>query len=225
MAIAACAAILTPQIQGWIRHPEYKVNFEPYPPDCNRIPLAQRKPVQTQEGLELAFVFSAETHYVRVRVQNIGKAGAEDLEVSALEVRHRVGPDPHFQPMQMSTPWNLTWKDLQSNVLPRLPPGGQRHFDIGHVVDPKKRGQILGEDRAGSDPSTTLFCLAFFVKSNTGEYLLDPGEYEIDFQVFAANANPSAVFTFHLNHTGKWFEDETQMYRDDLGGMRVTKAG
>ena len=70
----------------------------------------------------------------------------------------------------------------------------------------------------------TLFCLALFVKSNTREYLLPPGqEYEIDFQVFAANAKPSAVFTFHLNLKGKWFEDEAQMYSEGLG-MSVSPA-
>lgn len=56
------------------------------------------------------------------------------------------------------------------------------------------------------------------------EYLLSPGEYEIDFQVFAANANPSAVFTFRLNQLGKWFADEAQMYRDGLG-MSVSRKG
>ncbi len=71
----------------------------------------------------------------------------------------------------------------------------------------------------------TLFCLAFFVKSNTAEYLLPPEEYEIDFRVFAANAKPSAVFTFHLNHRGTWFEDEAKMYRDGLGMTCVRASG
>jgi hypothetical protein len=121
----------------------------------------------------------------------------------------------------MSTPYNLTWKDFPSHVLRGLPRDCQWPIDIGHVVDPQERRQFPGEDRAGSDPSKTLFCLAFFVRSNTLEYLLDPGKYEIDFQVFAANAKPSAVFTFHLNHKGGWYLDEGQMYRDGLE-MTVT---
>ena len=31
------------------------------------------------------------------------------------------------------------------------------------------------------------------------------------------NAKPSPVFTFHLNHTGMWFEDEAEMYSQGLG--------
>jgi hypothetical protein len=161
-------------------------------------------------------VLSAEAHYVRARLENIGKAGAEDLEVLVHDVRRKGSADQRFQSIQMSTPCNLTWKDFQSHVLPRLPLKCQRHIDIGHVVDPRRRSQFPGEDRTGSNPSKTLFCLAFFVRSNTLEYLLDPGEYEIDFQVFAANAKPSAVFTFHLNHKGHWYVDEDQMYRVGL---------
>jgi hypothetical protein len=164
---------------------------------------------------------SVETHFVRARVQNIGKAGAEDVEVSVLAVRQKVAGDAFF-PIPMGTPWNLVWAHIGSHVLPKLPVSSQRHFDLGHVVDPAKRHLILGEDRPDVNPSRTLFCLAFFVKSNTLEYLLDPGEYQIDFRVFSANARASEIFTLHLNHTGTWYEDEARMFCDGLG-LRITK--
>jgi hypothetical protein len=214
LALVAFVTIFRDQIREWIRHPEWQVNFQPRWPDCNRIRLDFQRTVQTAQGVQLQ-VGSAKTHYIRVRAKNCGKVGAQDVEVSVVEVR-RKGADQVFQPMAMSTPWNLTWKDI-STVLSRLPVGSERHVDIGHVVDPHMRNQILGEDRQGSNPDATLFCLSFAVKSNTGEYLLNPGEYEIDFRVFAANAKASRVFTFCLNHTGQWFEDEAQMYREGLG--------
>ena len=188
-------------------------------PDCNRI--RQDRFARTPAGVDVK-IDSAETHYVRARIHNVGEAGAEDVEVSIVQVRRR-DADHVFRPIPLGTPWNLLWAHLNSHVLPRLPVGSQRQIDIGHVMDPKKRGSF-SEDRDGSDPSMTLFCLALFVKSNTREYLLPPGqEYEIDFQVFAANAKPSAVFTFHLNLKGKWFEDEAQMYSEGLG-MSVSPA-
>jgi hypothetical protein len=217
LALVAFAAIFTDQIREWIRHPEWKVSFQPTHPDCNRIRLDVRGPVQTAVGIQIQTFVSAETHYIRVRVRNDGKLGAQDVEVSVLEVRHKGNADRVFKPMAMNTPWGLIWAHFASHVLPRLPVGSERHIDIGHVVDPQKRSEIDGEDRPGSDPKKTLFCLAFFVKANTAEYLLDPGEYEIDFRIFAANSKPSEVFTFSLNHTGKWFLDEAQMYRDGLG--------
>lgn len=217
LAVVAFAAIFTDQIREWIRHPDWKVNFQPTHPDCNRI----RTDFRLQTGTEIRNIASAEMHYVRARVQNVGKVGAKDVEVSVLEVRHKGRADQVFKPMAMNTPMNLIWAHFSSHVLPQLPVGSERHIDIGHVADPQKRSEFSGEDRRGSDSSKTLFCLAFFVKANTGEYLLDPGEYEIDFRVFAANSKPSKTFTFHLNHIGNWFEDEAQMYRDGLG-LRVS---
>ncbi|MGB8802706.1 MAG: hypothetical protein WCC97_18660 [Candidatus Acidiferrales bacterium] len=218
LAIVAFVTIFRDQIREWVRHPEFEVEFEPGWPDCNRIRLDFQRTVHVGATIQ-NFVASAETHWIRARVKNIGKMGAEDVEVSVTQVRRR-GADRVFRSVPMNTPWNLAWKDM-SSVLPRLPVGGVRHIDIGHVVDPAARNQILGEDRSGSDPTLTLFSLAFASKSNTGEYLLEPGEYEIDFQIFAANANPSRIFTFSLNHTGEWFLDEGQMYREGLGlGIR-----
>ena len=214
LALVAFVTIFRDQIREWVKHPEWQIEFAPHSPDCNRIRLDFQLPDHPLTGIQ--FRGSAETHWIRVRIKNVGKAGAEDVEVSVTEVRHK-GADRVFQPMPMSTPWNLSWKDMSNWVLPRLPVGSERHIDIGHVVDPKVRNSIPGEDRQGSDPEATLFCLAFTVKSNTCEYLINPGEYEIDFRIFAANAKPSSVFTFSLNHTGKWFLDEGQMYHDGLG--------
>ncbi len=221
LALVAFVAIFGDEIKKYIWHPEWKVNFQASRPDCNRIRVDFGRLDQTK-AMATAVNDSAQTHYIRARVENMGKVGATDIEVTVTEVRSR-GADHKFHAIQMGTPWDLTWAHLPSEVLSRLPVGGQRHIDIGHVVDPHKRSLMLGEDRPDSNHAATLFCLAFFVKSNTGEYLLDPGEYEIDFRVFAGNAKPSVTFTFHLNHTGQWFEDETQMYTAGLG-LSVTSA-
>jgi hypothetical protein len=167
----------------------------------------------------------ADVHYLRARVKNVGNLGAEDVEVSVLEVRRRGDADGTPRPVPMSTPWNLIWAHQNGgHVLRHLPVGAERHIDLGHVIDPAKRPAMAGEDLAAGDPNETVFCLAFFVKSNTQEYLLRPGVYEIDFRIYAANAHPSAIFTFHLEHTGRWFPSEDQMYADGLG-MRIVEKG
>lgn len=165
---------------------------------------------------------SAETHYIRARIQNIGRVGAENVEVSVIGVK-RKGADGAYHVIPMATPWNLTWAHIGSQVLPRLPVGSQRHIDLGHVVDPARRALIPGEDHPSRDSKSALFCLAFFVKSNTGEYLLDPGDYRIDLQIFSANSRPSEVFTFQLSHKGRWAMDETQMYGECLG-LQIVRA-
>jgi hypothetical protein len=171
LAIVAFAGIFTDQIRDWIRYPEWNVNFQPSHPDCNRIRTDIRSTVQTGTGIEIQTIASAETHYVRVRIQNAGKVGAQDVEVSVLQVRHKGTADGVFKPMAMITPWSLTWAHFPSHVLARLPVDGERHIDIGHVLDPEKRSAFSDEDRPESDHPKTLFCLAFFVKANTGEYL------------------------------------------------------
>ena len=201
--------------------PEFDVKFQPGQPDCHRVRLDAHVEDRSL-GVAIMRVVSAETHFVRARIQNTGKVGAEDVEVSVVAVRHRTVGGV-FELMPMGTPWNLTWAHIRSHVLPRLPVDSQRHIDLGHVVDPAKRALMPGEDRPGSDAARTLYCLAFFVKSNTYEYLLGPGEYEIDFRIFSANARTSSIFTLHLNHTGNWFEDEGRMFHDGLG-LQITKG-
>jgi len=224
LAVAAFFTVIRDEVRNWIRRPEFGVNFVPRIPDCHRTPTDVMFQI-LDDGAEVRHIRQvtrrADTHYIRARILNTGDLGAEDVEVSVLEVRRRGDADNTFRPLPLGTPWNLTWAHQQgSHVLRRLPVRAERHIDFGHVIDPNHREVFPGEDRAGSDPASTLFCLAFFVKSNTGEYLLDPGVYEIDFQVYAANAHPSKIFTFYLDHRGRWFSDEDRMYADALG-MRI----
>jgi len=216
LALVAFFTIFRDVLLQLIRKPKFLINFNSGQPDCHRVLLQQFGP----QGQVL---HAAETHYVRARVHNNGETGAHDVEVSVVEVRKKDAAG-NFQRVPMGTPWNLVWAHIGSHVLPHLPVGSERHIDLGHVVDPQGRPGFAGEDKPGSDPLKTLFCLAFFVKSNTLEYLLDPGEeYQIDFQIFASNASPSPVFTFHLNHTGKWFFAESPMYSSGLG-LRIEEA-
>jgi hypothetical protein len=224
LAVTAFFTVIRDEVRHWIRRPEFGVNFAPQSPDCSQIPTEVRTQV-LEEGAGVHHIREeirrAETHYIRARIQNTGDLGAEDAEVSVLEVRRCGDADNTFRKVPMGTPWNLTWAHQQgSHVLRRLPVRAERHVDLGHVIDPSQRAFFPGEDRPGSDPTSTMFCLAFWVKSNTGEYLLDPGVYEIDFQVYAANAHPSMIFTFYLDHRGRWLSDEDRMYTDALG-MRI----
>jgi hypothetical protein len=221
LAFVAFFTIFRDEIRHYIRHPRFSINFTPGPPDCQRV--RQDMYATTPQGVTVK-VDSAETHYIRARV-HVGEVGAENVEVFVVEVR-RKDADGAFRRMPIGTPWNLIWAHIGSHVLAQLPVGAERHIDIGHVIDPVKRVSFPGEDKPGSDPSKTLFSLAFFVKSNSLEHLLDPGkEYQVDFRVFASNAPPSSVFTFHLNHIGTWYLDESKMYTEALGLRIARKNG
>lgn len=211
IACAAVISILREELLLWFRHPEFLINFINGQPDCHRVPL---------NWCYLNSLGTAQTHYIRCRVKNNGKIAAKDVEVAIIEVK-RKDATGRFQTQKMALPLNLLWSHYKSHILPQLPLGAERHFTLGHIVDPEQRTKIPNENdpnrEIGND--RTFFCLETFVKSNTLEYLIEPGEYKIFIQVSAANAKPKN-FTFHLNHTGVWFENEEKMYSEALG-MRI----
>lgn len=214
LAVVAFATVLRDELRYWLQHPKFSVKFDTKPPDCQRVPLDLY--ARSPEGVPVK-VDSAETHYVRARIRNDGSVGARDVEVKVVQVRRQTAGGG-FKRLELGTPWNLVWAHLGTHVLQHLPRKAEWHIDIGHVVDPAKRRAFPGEDKPESDRDKTIFCLAFFVKSNTLEHLLDPmHKYEIEFRVYASNARASGVFTIHLNHTGNWFLSETEMFRDGLG--------
>jgi len=208
LAIAAIIAILRDEIRSLFRHPEFSANFTSSQPDCHLVPFTWR--TESSGG-------TTEAHYIRCRIENNGKIAARDVEVVAVEIKRKDASNV-FRTQRMATPWNLVWAHHKTHVLSQLPRDAERHITLGHVINPRDRHNIPYED----DPSrnlpegTTLFCLGVFIRSNTLEYLLDPGEYIISLKVEAANAR-SKKFTFHLNHTGKWFDTEERMYEDGLG--------
>lgn len=216
LALTTAAAVLRDQIRYWLRHPDFAVQFQPGHPDCHRVPLTWRA-----RGVTETFG-AADTHYIRCRIHNTGKIAAENVEVAVVDVRRKDAAG-NFESHRMATPWNLVWSHHGSHVLPQLPVGAERHITLGHVVDPPHRrqmGQWEDDPDRGIQAEETLFYLETFVRSNTLEYLLDPGEYQIRLQIAAANADPK-TFAFHLNHTGKWFREEEQMYSQGLG-LRIT---
>jgi len=223
LGLIAFYTVIRDEWRNWIRRPEFRANFVPRDPDCLQTPTEGTRQI-IEEGRTRLEMRRAETHYIRARIHNTGNLGAKDVEVAVLEVRRRGDADNTFHPIRMGTPWSLTWAHQRdSHVLRRLPVHAERHIDLGHIIDPTHRA-FFGEDHPGANPERTLFCLAFFVKSNTGEYLLDPGFYEIDFRIYAANAQPSPVFTFRLDHKGTWFSDENRMYADALGMSVIDKS-
>jgi hypothetical protein len=206
LALVAVISIFRDEIRKWLFQPKFDLLFQLGQPDCHLVPLDWWTDVSRGR---------APTHYIRCRVKNVGKLAAQDIEVAVVEVRKKDATG-NFCRLSMATPWNLMWAHFNTHVLRQLPRDAERHITLGHIIEPSQRRFIQGEDDPDGDPSKTLFCLEVFVRSNTLEYLLEPGEYEIDLQVSAANAKPR-VFTFYINHTGHWFQDENNMYAQGLG--------
>lgn len=208
LALAATITVFRDELRRLIHHPDFDIAFTPQQSDCRIVPITW------PSG-------NADAHYIRCRIKNTGKISAQDVEV-AIARMFREDASGNFIPYESSVLMNLLWSHRNSHVLTQLPPETERYITLGHVTDPAQRAYIPGgEDDPQRDiaPGKTLFCLETFVRSNTREYLLDPGRYRIVLEVSAANARPKQ-FAFSLHHTGDWFPDEARMYSQGLG-MRI----
>jgi len=202
LALAAIAAVYRDFIIGLFYHPDLIFKEEPF---LHRIPL-----VRFENGVAIA---EANTDYFRLRVFNAGKIAAKDVEVLVTEVRSK-HPDGRFKPKPLATPYNLHWTHRIEAALPIIHPKSERHITLGYIIDPDKRSVIWGDSVASKE---TLFELDFTVKSTNREYLLPPGEYQIDIQIVASNLTEPKKSTIYLNHIGKWFIHESEMYSKGFG--------
>src|SRR5215469_8640119 len=87
LALVAFITIFRDEIREWIRHPEWQVDRD-VRSACSRIRLDFQTVVQTTESVQLQRE-GAEAHWIRVRIRNVGKAGAKDVEAFVTQVRQR----------------------------------------------------------------------------------------------------------------------------------------
>jgi len=131
LAVAAFFTIIRDELRRWIRHPSFGIVFSPRSPDCHEISaeFLTRQVVEDLQGERvLELTDQADVHYVRARVKNVGDLGAEDVEVSVLEVRRRGDADGAPRPIPMGTPWNLIWAHQNGgHVLPSPSRRGKTH--------------------------------------------------------------------------------------------------
>lgn len=62
----------------------------------------------------------------------------------------------------------------------------------------------------------TIIDLDLIVKPNTLSHLIGPGKYKLTIAVGASNSKLIRK-VFDINHTGNWFDDENEMFRDGIG--------
>lgn len=208
---AVLVALFKDEFLKWRRRPILEVIVALEPPHCHSTLL--QHPVQRA-------VVPAQCYYFRLWIQNNGKSRAEKVQVFAASLARRVADgsfrkDPNFLPMNLR--WSHTMKpDGTPEIYAEgISPAMGKHCDIGHIVDPKYRSEY-GEDLRALAKDESVFALDLEVSPNTRTNLLAPGTYQLELRVAASNCLP-VVITLELTITGKWFEDESQMFRDAVG--------
>jgi hypothetical protein len=208
--VLAFVAIFGNEIRAMRVRPKLAVSIEPKPPDCIKVPTAR------YEGDQQVAV--ADSYYLRLKVTNTGNDKAESVEVFIDEVRKRA-EDGTFRTLESFLPMNLVWADYHQVFIPIISPGMHRHCDLGHVIDPEKRGLFPAEAKSwpGVPPPKAILSLATAAKSHTLGHLLPLGTYHLTVVVAAMNAKPATTM-FELELTGDWYDDEREMLCE---GIRV----
>jgi hypothetical protein len=211
--LAVLVALFKDEILRWRRKPNLIISAALAPPACHKTTITYRDRTMP------AMYATAACYYLRLWIENVGKTRAERVQVFASKLLRR-SADGSFKEVEAFLPMNLRWAHGQQGDCPEIfaegiSPKMGKHCDLGHVVDPKFR-RDLGYDLQRVASDETILALDLEVKPATLSHLIRPGVYRLELQVAAANCAPVAK-TIELTITGKWFDDETQMFSDGLG--------
>jgi hypothetical protein len=202
--LLAAVAVLQETIRGWFYRPNFRVSIKTEPPDCVSIPLSGGN-------------FVADCIYLRLWVENIGNATANNAEVYAQQLR-RKRLDGKWERVGSFTPMNLKWANIGSIYFPMIAPEMGKHCDLGHIIDPAGRSLSPANNAPNLGLTAQQTSLAFdlMVVPNNKSHIIGPGEYELDILVAAQNARPTRR-TVAIALKGTWDADETRMLRDGVG--------
>jgi hypothetical protein len=164
-----------------------------------------------------------EGYYFRLCVRNNGNTAAELVEVCASELRKK-GQDDVFTRIDNFLPMNFRWCHTQEfkglkGVLRTLAPKMERHCDLGHIFHPGQREKLYLEDKPEQESTKgkTVFCLDLEMQSLTLGHLIEPGKYQLDILVAAANIRNPLKKTLEISFDGKWFDEDSKMFQDGIG--------
>ncbi len=162
------------------------------PPDCHMI--------QTQG---MGYV-----HYVRMKVENIGKHVAQNVEVM-IDTCWRIHENGTREEVKTFLPMNLKWSHYGGVVtMPRILSKHFRHCDIGFVG---KYGGSRPEVQFHVDTVVDPNSVAGGIYPN----LLPPGKYQFNLLIGADNV-PTYEQSYQVSFTGTFYTTEEEMFSKSL---------
>lgn len=204
---AAFVALFLDAIKSWIWRPELEVTYV-HGPDYWDKPL-----MRFEANGQVAEV---PCYYLRLRIANKGTRRAEKVEVLATDLQMRQDDGSYALLRRYSM--NLKWTNLGTAILDGISPGMERFCDIGHIIRPQDRLDILGENSPSFNPEQTILSFDVEAQPNHLTHLVEPGQYRLTLHV-AASKNPPVEHVLDVELTGEWFEVMNDMLMD---GVRVS---
>src|SRR5208282_1353689 len=208
----------------WNYHPTLNVSVITKPPDCVKIPFVQID-IYPPGWLPPARRRETTSYYLRVLVENSGNETARNVEMYAKEL-NRESKDGRWERVDDFPPMSLIWSNSdRASTLPFLPPGSRRHCDVGHILDPKDRKSMEGEDRSDLELEEGMVSLTFDLVQKPIHlgHIVKPGLYRLAIEVAADNFD-AVIKEVEINFDGRWSTDQRTMFADHVGIKMTTTA-
>ncbi len=77
---------------------------------------------------------SADSIYLRLYVENVGRAAARNAEVYAKDLQ-MLRADEGWESVRAFPPMNLRWANTPQIYFPSIGPGMGKHCDVAHIID------------------------------------------------------------------------------------------
>ncbi len=206
----AVLAIWGEPIRAWFFRAKLQITIDMKEPDCIGIKVVQTKVTQLPSGQPLVKQTQTDSYYFRLRVNNLRRTAARQVEVrlTALRVEQQDSTfkdDPTFQPLDLiwansRNPQTGTGQILLSKIDKDVP----RHCDLCHVIQ-------------GTNPLTMDFDteLEPFPIGGAWPTKRSAGTYEVDIASTADNA-PAVRHTLEIHYAGAWFAKPSDMFSKGL---------
>jgi hypothetical protein len=206
--LAVIVALSKDSIREWWRKPKLIATCENSPP-CNvRTPLFVNDPTTGN------LLWTGDSYWVRVKVENKGRTRAEKIQVSLSKLYYRpaVVDGDYSEVLNHHLPINLRWTHVHVPIQDGISPDMSALGDIIALCDP---GNPHWPKPANIPPNTTVGRLQLEVDLPPEFHSLRPGSWKLTLRIGAANAKPIDQ-TLLFSHTGEWRQTDDDMRRECL---------
>lgn len=210
----AVVVALWPAFSSWKRRPKLYTGIRLHPPECGmyqqneirRVSFVNEPGVQ---GRTVASVSVGDAFWFRLYVTNTGQTAARDVEVTIGDVTRL--DDGRFVPYSGFLLSNLIWTHEREVSRAQLLPGTDRNVDLGNMRRPDPNTQVQFRFQLSIDPVSAY-------------NVVEPGTYEFDIQVGAANCDQVKT-RFRLAFDGMWSADHEVMFKRHFSITRLESQG
>lgn len=205
--LAVIVALFKDSIRESWRKPKLIATCENSPPCIIRTPYFVND--RTTGNL----LWTGDSYWVRVRVENKGRTRAEKVQVSASKLYYKPGVDGDFsEDSRHHFPLNLKWTHIGVPILDGISPDMAALCDIIALCDP---ANPYWPKPANTPSDTTVGRLQLEVELPPEFHSLRPGSWKLILRIAAANAKPIEK-TLLFSYTGEWRQNDVDMRRECL---------